>query len=84
MDGAEGKQYDRIKMNPLFSPDYRKVVFMAQAGDKVCVVVDEIEGKLYDDILNSSMGMILFKSADQIQYFARKGNSVVLVEEKIE
>ena len=84
VDGAEGKPYEGIKTHPMFNPDSRKVVYVAQTGDKVCVVVDGKEGKLYDDILNAGIGKIIFNSADQINYFARNGNSVVSVEEKIE
>jgi len=84
VDGAEDKPNDGVKTNPLFSPNCRMVVYIAQIGDKVCVVVDGKEGKFYDDILNAGMGKILFTSADQIQYYAREGDSVVLVEEKIE
>jgi len=84
VDGAEGKPYDGVKTNPMFNPDCKKIVYVAQAGDKVCVVVDGKEGKLYDDILNSGGGKIVFDSADKIHYYARSGNSVVYVEEKIE
>jgi len=84
VDGAEGKPYDAITINPMFNPDSRKVVYAAQTGDKVCVVVDGKEGKPYDEILHSGRGKIVFNSAEQISYFARNGNSIVLVEEKIE
>jgi len=84
VDGAEEKPYDEVKTNPMFNPDCRKVVYAAQVGDKVCVVVDGKEGKLYDEILNTGGGKIVFDSADQIHYYARSGNSVVYVEEKIE
>jgi len=84
VDGAEDKPYDEVKTNPMFNPDCRKVVYVAQAGDKVCVVVDGKEGKLYDEILNTGGGKIVFDSSYQIHYYARNGNSVVYVEEKIE
>jgi Tol biopolymer transport system component len=83
VDGAEGKPYDVVKTNPMFNPDCKKIVYVAQAGDKVCVVVDGKEGKVYDEILSTGGGKIVFDSADQIHYYARSGNSVVYVEEKI-
>jgi len=84
VDGAEEKPYDKVQTNPMFNPDCKKVVYVAQAGDKVCIVVDGKEGKLYDEILNTGGGKIVFDSSYQIHYYARNGNSVVYVEEKIE
>jgi hypothetical protein len=84
VDGAEGKSYDTVQTNPMFNPDSRKIVYVGQTGDKACVVVDGKEGKLYDEILNTGGGKIVFESADKIHYFARSGDSVVFVQEKIE
>jgi hypothetical protein len=83
VDGREEKMFDKVLTNPLFSPDCRKVVYVAQAGDKVCVVVDGKEGRFYDDVLNTGSGKIVFDSPDQIHYYARNGDSVVYVEERI-
>jgi len=84
VDGVEGKPYDGLKTNPIFNANSKRVVYVVQVDDKVCVVVDGNEGKLYDDILTTDWGKIIFDSPDRFHYFARKGNSVVLVEERVE
>lgn len=84
VDGIEGKSYDKIHTNPIFTPDSQKFLYIAQTGDKVCVVVNGKEGKLYDEILNPGRGKINLESAEKIHYFARNGESIVFVQEKIE
>jgi len=45
------------------------------------VLVDGIEGKQYDDILEG--GEIIFDSLDSLHYLAVRGNSVYLVRERM-
>jgi hypothetical protein len=82
-DGLEEKQYNRIITNPIFSPDSKKVAYVAQLGNKQFVVVNGIEGEHYDEIINSGKGKIVFTSHDEFYYFAKKDDSIYLVEEKI-
>jgi hypothetical protein len=48
VDGKEGKQYDFLKMDLLFSPDSVRLAYRARVGKKWCVVVDGEEEKQYD------------------------------------
>jgi len=63
------------------SPDGRRVVYGAKSGGKRFVVGDGVEGKQYDGIV---VGKISFDNPTALHYLAFKGNSVYLVEEKIE
>jgi hypothetical protein len=48
------------------------------------VVVDGQEGKHFDDILVADeVGGVIFESAEQVYYVARKGNAFYLVEERV-
>ena len=68
MDGKEGKQYDVIGAGSLiFSPDSKRLAYVAAAGKKQFVVVDGKQGKQYDEI-----GRIIFDSPDSLHYIARK------------
>ena len=91
VDGKEGKQYDETGIvcyfdlfavvfthSFTFSPDSKRVAYVAKAGLKYLVVVDGKEGKLYDSILK-----IVFDASDRLHYLASKGNTIYLVEETI-
>ena len=81
VDGQEGKQYDEIAIRSLvFSSDSRKLAYLAKAGGKWLVVVEGREGKQYDDILTRAV----FDSADSFHYIAIDGDTVYLVEEKLD
>ena len=85
VDGKEEKQYDGIvKGTFIFSPDSRCVAYGAQVGNKQFVVVDGKEEKQYDGIITIGGEKLIFDSSDNIHYLAFKGNSIYLVEERIE
>jgi hypothetical protein len=85
LDGKEGHYYDDIKSDSLiFSPDGQRLAYIAQVGNKQFVVVDGIEGKQYDAIITGVGGTIIFDYADSFHYLALEGNSVYLVEERLE
>ena len=45
IDGKEGKQYDSIGSNIIFSPDSKDLIYWAKSGDKHLVVINEKEEK---------------------------------------
>jgi|HubBroStandDraft_1064217.scaffolds.fasta_scaffold81492_2 hypothetical protein len=69
-----------------FSPDSRKVAYVAKSGNKYSLVVDGKEGKQYDDIVG---GAFVFDSPNTLHYLAANGNSsafgydIFVVEEEI-
>ena len=80
----EGKKYDAILERSLsFSPDSKRVAYIAEDGGKQFVVVDGMEGKRYDIFFPQSGGSVGFDSPDSFHYFALEGNTVYLVEERI-
>ena len=54
VDGQEGKQYDGVG-SPVFSPDGTRLAYLAKQADKWLIVVDGVDGKLYDDIRYTSL-----------------------------
>jgi len=84
VDGKEGKKYDNISEGSLsFTPDSKKAAYAARKGSNGFVVVDAEEGSQYDDIVTRAGGRIVFDSPDRLQYLARKGSRIYLVEERI-
>ena len=81
IDGEEGKRYDGIISAPIFSPDSKRVAYLAVLGDKWFVVIDGEEGKRYDGFVRG--GRIIFDSPDSLHYLAQKGSNIYLVEERI-
>lgn len=65
----------------VFSPDSQRVAYQAKDGDRLFVVVDGIEGRQYDDMLEG--GEIIFDSPDSLHYLAVRDNSVYLVRERM-
>jgi hypothetical protein len=63
--------------------DSQHVAYAARVDDSQFVVVDGKEGKQYNKILGEGV-KITFDSPDSLHYLALKGNSVYLVEERIE
>lgn len=49
MDGKEGKLYDSVSL-PRYSPDSKRVLYVARQGNDQFVVVDGIEGPRFSDI----------------------------------
>jgi sugar lactone lactonase YvrE len=55
-NAREGRPYEEIvSANPIFSPDGKRLAYIAQSGKKQLVVVDGKEEKLYDSILEESL-----------------------------
>jgi hypothetical protein len=85
VDGKEEKPYDGID-TLLFSPDSRRVAYMAAVGAKQFVVVDGNEGKPYDGFPKGTK--IIFDSGSALHYLALKRTAneidVYLVEETID
>jgi Tol biopolymer transport system component len=55
IDGVESKGYDNLtKSAPVFSPDSKRVAYIAVRGEKQFIVVDGVEGKEYDGILKGT------------------------------
>ncbi len=50
VDGREGKRYDDVRGDFVFSPDGKQVAYVVKSAGKWLVVVDEQEGKYYDGI----------------------------------
>ena len=95
VDGVEGRQYDRIG-SITFSPDSKHIAYVAgmargPAEEEYFVVVDGVERKRYDDIagyrqeygLLVNFNQLIFDTPDKFHYIARKGNKLLLVQEKI-
>jgi hypothetical protein len=52
VDGVEGREYDGIGSATLrFSPDSKRLAYLAQRGDEWRIVVDEAESEAYDAFL---------------------------------
>ena len=86
IDGKEGKPYHNIGEGSLiFSPDSKRLAYVAMGSNRDFVVVNENEGKQYETIFTSSMGggRIIFDSPDSFHYFAVLGSGIYLVEENI-
>lgn len=65
---------------PDFSPDGRRVAYVAQAGDRAFVVVDGVRGKAYDDIELVPPPWTLFGPAGRrVVYRARAGGASFVV-----
>lgn len=80
-DDVEGPVYQDI-FHIVFSPDSKRLVYSAKINNKGLVIVDGNNGTSYDEL--PGLGMIYFDSANSFHYLARKGNTILLVEEKIE
>jgi len=91
LDGQEGKQYDSVGADTLvFSPDSQHVAYTAlittgtvEITNKWLVVVDEEEGKQYDQIISRGGRGVIFDSNESLHYLALDGINIYLVEEKM-
>jgi hypothetical protein len=76
VDENEGKHYFGIKSGPLFSPDSRSVAYGANVGDEQwAVVIDGVEGKVYDDVDNIRFS----HQASRVAYAAKAGRKWFVV-----
>jgi WD40-like Beta Propeller Repeat len=78
----EGKTYEDIKDDVIFSPDSTRVAYKARTGDKWIAIVDSSEGKQYDEILSIAFS----PDSKRVTYLAKAGNKIAVVvdgEEKL-
>ncbi|MFH0870406.1 MAG: hypothetical protein V1866_05110, partial [archaeon] len=68
----------------VFSPDSKRLAYVAKDGDSQLVVVDETEGKQFDNISKIKGGHIIFDSNDSFHYLVAQGNVIWLVQEEIQ
>jgi hypothetical protein len=83
VDGVEGKEYDLIdpegsKGTPVFSPDSRRVAYVAQLGGKEFVVVDGVEGK------EGSGDLVFSPDGRRVAYLANRGDKQLVVVDGVE
>jgi Tol biopolymer transport system component len=83
VDGVEGKEYDLIylegsKDTPLFSPDSRRVAYMARLGGKLFMVVDGVEGK------EGSGSPVFSPDGRRLAYLAAHGGKQLVVVDSVE
>jgi dipeptidyl aminopeptidase/acylaminoacyl peptidase len=82
IDGATQKAYLSVDP-PVFSPDGKHVAYVAAvAKERWTVVVDGVEGKIYDGILKGSK--IVFADDTHFHYFVVSGKGIVFVEEELQ
>lgn len=82
IDGVAQKTYLSVDP-PVFSPDGTHVAYVAAVSkDRWMVVVDGIEGKIYDGILKGSK--IVFADNTHFHYFVISGKGIVYVEEELQ
>lgn len=81
LDDTEGEQSDTIgKMNPLFSPDSRRVAYVAGNKGRKCVVVDGKAGKDYDAV----GGVTFSPDSKHFAYMADEGDERFVVLDGVE
>lgn len=77
-DGVEGKAYSAIQPVPTFSPDGNHLLYVAGPdATKVCVVVDDKEGPVFDGI--SAATVVFSPDSQRIAYAASSAGKVVAV-----
>ena len=82
IDGATQKPYLSVDP-PVFSPDGKHVAYVAAVSkERWMVVVDGVEGKIYDGILKGSK--IVFADNTHFHYFVVSGKGIVFVEEELQ
>lgn len=69
-------------IDPIFSPDSKRVAYTANVGKELFVIVDGEEGKRYDTIVKDSL---IFNpdDPDSIRYLALLGSSIYTVEARM-
>lgn len=82
IDGVAQKPYLSVDP-PVFSPDGKHVAYVAAVSkDRWMVVVDGVEGKIYDGILKGSK--IVFADNTHFHYFVVSGKGIVFAEEELQ
>jgi hypothetical protein len=73
IDGLEGKEYDDVRLAQ-FSPDSKKVAYIALRDRRVYAVVDGAEGRGYDGVAN-----LLFSSDGKMAYIVARDKKQCVV-----
>lgn len=87
LDGVEGPHYDGIVSGPIFSPDSRRLAYVARKtlmdGKPVdCVVVDGKEGRAYERVSEFLSAIVFSPDSRRLGYIAwRGGKRLVVVDE---
>ena len=68
-NGKEGKSYDGIR-RLAFSPDSRRLAYLADSGEKMVFVVDGVEGKPYASIVEADAIKLLHSCKDEVYWDA--------------
>jgi len=98
VDGVEGRRYisqdpyANLKISPpIFSPDSKHVAYVVEMKDKGWVVVDEVEGRHYDEIRKETIGgwdkwdkSLVFSPNGRIAYWAKQGYGWMVVVDGVE
>jgi hypothetical protein len=74
VNGTEGKQYDGVS-GLIFSPDGKRMAYVATLGKKMLAVVDGTEGNQYDGI----SGLVFSPDGTQVAYVASLGSKQLAV-----
>jgi hypothetical protein len=83
VDGRESKAYKGIKVGLLaFSPDSRRLAYGAQGDQGWVMVLDDQEGKPYENLLSLGGGKIVFDAPDRFHYLATRGQDIYVVQEQ--
>ena len=86
LNGEKGGEYGRIVgtndgKGLVFSPDGKRLGFVAVNGHKSFVVVDGKEGKYYDMTVS---GLVFSQDSKQVVYNARRDGKGIIVKDEIE
>ncbi len=82
IDGTMQKEYLSVDP-PVFSPDATHTAYVAAVSkDRWMVMIDGVEGKIYDGILKGSK--IVFADNTHLHYFVISQDGIVFVEEELQ
>jgi len=98
VDGIEGKRYKSQDpyvicefSPPFFSPDSKHIAYVVEMKDKSWVVLDEVEGRHYDEIRKKTIGgwdnwdkSLAFSPDGKIAYWAKRSNMWRIVVKGVE
>jgi len=85
VNGKAGKKHSgRALVGVTFSHDGSRVAYAIKGEDKWTVVIDGQTGKEHSNIVAPEGSRIMFDSANSLHYLVQEGNSIYLVEERIE
>jgi len=81
VDGMDEVKCDEVVNRPIFSPDSKRISYIARKGDKKFVVIDGKEEKHYDDILNYP---VFSPDSKKLAYVAKAGSKEFVVIDGVE